>query len=365
MLPLLNTQIKRVLITGGAGFIGGALVRRLLRDTKVKIFNLDKLGYASDLTSINQSLAVLSSIAEDRYQLMQVDLVDAATTAEAVKFADPDLVMHLAAESHVDRSIDGPEQFLESNIIGTFNLLQALRNHWDKLPKERQQLFRLHHVSTDEVFGSLGATGSFSENTPYDPRSPYSSSKAASDHLVNAWHHTYGLPVVLTNCSNNYGPWQFPEKLIPVVILKAVAQEPIPLYGDGGNVRDWLYVEDHVDALLLVANLGKVGSSYCIGGHGEHSNKQIVQAICDHLDRLRPSKKPHASLITLVTDRPGHDRRYAIDPARIMEELGWEPKHCLEEGLETTVQWYLQNLDWCDKLQKSPGYVGERIGVIK
>ena len=365
MLPLLNTQIKRVLITGGAGFIGGALVRRLLRDTKVKIFNLDKLGYASDLTSINQSLAVLSSIAEDRYQLMQVDLADAATTLEAVKFADPDLVMHLAAESHVDRSIDGPEQFLESNIIGTFNLLQALRNHWDKLPKERQQLFRLHHVSTDEVFGSLGATGSFSENTPYDPRSPYSSSKAASDHLVNAWHHTYGLPVVLTNCSNNYGPWQFPEKLIPVVILKAVAQEPIPLYGDGGNVRDWLYVEDHVDALLLVANLGKVGSSYCIGGHGEHSNKQIVQAICDHLDRLRPSKKPHASLITLVTDRPGHDRRYAIDPARIMEELGWEPKHCLEEGLETTVQWYLQNLDWCEKLQKSSGYVGERIGVIK
>ena len=241
MTDLLPAGIERVLVTGGAGFIGGAVVRRLLRDTTAAVFNLDKVGYASDLTSIGPN---------PRHQLLKVDLADAAATAEAVRVADPDLVMHLAAESHVDRSIDGPGAFIESNVTGSFNLLQAVRTHWEALASERQERFRFHHISTDEVFGSLGPEGRFSETTPYDPRSPYSASKAASDHLVSAWHHTYGLPVVLTNCSNNYGPWQFPEKLIPVVILKAAAGEPIPLYGDGANVRDWLYVEDHVDALL-------------------------------------------------------------------------------------------------------------------
>ncbi len=262
--------------------IGGAVVRRLLAESEALVFNLDKCGYASDLTSIEQLLAelgpeALDAAGEARHTLLRVDLSDAKATADAVRQADPDLVMHLAAESHVDRSIEGPGAFIESNVNGTFHLLQAVRAHWEQLPAERQTSFRFHHISTDEVFGSLGPTGRFSETTPYDPRSPYSASKAASDHLVNAWHHTYGLPVVLTNCSNNYGPWQFPEKLIPVVILKAAAGEPIPLYGDGLNVRDWLYVEDHVDALLLAACRGTPGRAYCVGGYGERTNKQVVE----------------------------------------------------------------------------------------
>ena len=336
--PLLASGVQRVLITGGAGFIGGALVRRLLRDTGATVFNLDKLGYASDLTSIGD---------HPRHQLLRVDLAHADATAEAVRQADPDLVFHLAAESHVDRSISGPGAFIESNVQGTFHLLQAVRAHWEQLPPERQERFRLHHISTDEVFGSLGPTGRFCETTPYDPRSPYSASKAASDHLVRAWHHTYGLPVVLTNCSNNYGPWQFPEKLIPVVILKAVAGEPIPLYGDGQNVRDWLYVEDHVEALLLAANRGRLGESYCVGGAGDHgspserSNTEVVQAICALLDGLRPDGAPHSRLITPVSDRPGHDRRYAIDASKITRELGWRPRHSFEQGLEATVRWTL------------------------
>ena len=273
-LPALLAGRRRTLVTGGAGFIGGAVVRRLLSESEALVFNLDKCGYASDLTSI-EALPQ----AEARHQLLKVDLTDAAATAEAVRQADPDLVLHLAAESHVDRSIEGPGAFIESNVSGTFQLLQAVRAHWEQLPSERRDPFRFHHISTDEVFGSLGATGRFSETTPYDPRSPYSASKAASDHLVSAWHHTYGLPVVLTNCSNNYGPWQFPEKLIPVVILKAAAGEPIPLYGDGANVRDWLYVEDHVDALLLAATQGTPGRAYCVGGHGERTNKEVVEDI--------------------------------------------------------------------------------------
>jgi dTDP-glucose 4,6-dehydratase len=336
-----------ILVTGGAGFIGGAVVRRLLRESDALVFNLDKCGYASDLTSIEQvleELGVGAHTAEgtSRHQLLRVDLTDAEATAAAVHQANPDLVMHLAAESHVDRSIAGPGAFIDSNVIGTFNLLQAVRAHWEQLPAERQATFRFHHISTDEVFGSLGPVGRFSETTPYDPRSPYSASKAASDHLVNAWHHTYGLPVVLTNCSNNYGPWQFPEKLIPVVILKAAAGEAIPLYGDGLNVRDWLYVEDHVDALLLACSRGMLGKSYCVGGHGERTNRQVVEAICTEMDKLQPKRKPHSRLIEQVTDRAGHDRRYAIDPTLITNELGWKPKNSFEESLSRTVQWYLK-----------------------
>ncbi len=346
----------RILVTGGAGFIGGALVRRLLRESEALVFNLDKMGYASDLTSIEHVLEELgprshSPQGECRHQLLKVDLADSEATAAAVRQADPDLVMHLAAESHVDRSIEGPAAFIDSNVTGTFQLLQAVRAHWQGLPAERQAAFRFHHISTDEVFGSLGETGRFSETTPYDPRSPYSASKAASDHLVNAWHHTYGLPVVLTNCSNNYGPWQFPEKLIPVVILKAAANEPIPVYGDGLNVRDWLYVEDHVDALLLAACRGQLGHSYCVGGHGERTNKQVVEAICQQLDEARPEHAPHSHLITQVSDRPGHDRRYSIDPTVITNELGWKPRHSFVDGLSATVKWYLNNHSACGKAE--------------
>jgi dTDP-glucose 4,6-dehydratase len=366
MDQLLPPGTDRVLVTGGAGFIGGAVVRRLLRDSGATVFNLDKCGYASDLAGIEQQLATLGPAAQGpgglRHQLLRVDLVDGAATAEAVRRADPDLVLHLAAESHVDRSIDGPGAFIESNVTGTFQLLQAVRAHWEQLPPERAARFRFHHISTDEVFGSLGATGRFSETTPYDPRSPYSASKAGSDHLVQAWHHTYGLPVVLTNCSNNYGPWQFPEKLIPVVILKAAAGEPIPLYGDGANVRDWLFVEDHVEALLLAATIGEVGRSYCVGGHGERTNKEVVQAICALMDEMRPAGSPHAGLITPVADRPGHDRRYAIDPERISTELGWQPRHDFNQGLKETVRWYLEHGDWCTNVRGRAGYGGGRLG---
>ncbi len=355
---ILSPEIKRVLITGGAGFIGGCLVRRLLRNTDVDVFNLDKIGYASDLSSI-ENISV-----SNRHHLLRVDLKDAVETAKALEISNPDLVMHLAAESHVDRSIDSPIGFLESNIFGTYNLLEAVRSHWDNLSPERKKRFRFHHISTDEVFGSLGSKGRFNEKSQYDPRSPYSATKASSDHLVNAWHHTFGLPVVLTNCSNNFGPWQFPEKLIPVVILKAVNLQPIPIYGDGLNVRDWLYVEDHVDALLLVANKGQVGQNYCVGGYGERTNKLVVENICNLLDKYRHSSAPHDRLITYVKDRPGHDQRYAIDSTRITSELGWEPKYNFEEGLEKTIIWYLNNLEWCAKVRENANYYGRRIGTV-
>ena len=334
---------RRILVTGGAGFIGGAVVRRLLQESEAIVFNLDKMGYASELTSIEHALSALGPDHVERHQLLKVDLADAEAVAAAVAQADPDLVMHLAAESHVDRSIAGPGVFIQSNVTGTYNLLQAVRSHYDALSNERRSQFRLHHISTDEVFGSLGPEGRFSETTPYDPRSPYSSSKAASDHLVSAWHHTYGLPVVLTNCSNNYGPWQFPEKLIPVVTLKAAARKAIPLYGDGLNVRDWLYVEDHVDALLLAACRGESGRSYCVGGYGERTNREVVECICKHLDDLIPGQSPHADLIEMVNDRPGHDRRYAIDPTRIETELGWSPRHEFSTAIAETVRWYLKH----------------------
>ena len=354
---------RRILVTGGAGFIGGAVVRRLLRESDATVFNLDKMGYASDLTSIEEVLAALGDAANQRHRLLKVDLKDAQAVEAAVQEADPDLVMHLAAESHVDRSISGPGEFIGSNVTGTCNLLQAVRIHYELLSGARAEAFRLHHISTDEVFGSLGAEGRFSETTPYDPRSPYSASKAASDHLVQAWHHTFELPVVLTNCSNNYGPWQFPEKLVPVVTLKAASGKPIPLYGDGLNVRDWLYVEDHVDALLLAACRGSSGRSYCVGGHGERTNKEVVEAICKQLDQHQPHSAPHTKLITRVTDRPGHDRRYAIDPTRITEELGWRPRHNLEEGLAATVAWYLKHQTWCSKVRDQANYDGGRLGL--
>ena len=339
---------KRILVTGGGGFIGGAVIRRLLKESSAEVFNLDKMGYASDQTSINQVLK--KGIDSCRYKLFKVDLINAENTSQVISQTNPDLIMHLAAESHVDRSIKGPREFIESNIIGTFNILEATRKHYEKLSNERRKNFRLLHISTDEVFGTAIGNDLFSENTPYSPRSPYSASKAASDHLVQAWHNTYGLPIVMTNCSNNFGPWQFPEKLIPVVITKATALDSIPLYGDGENIRDWIFVEDHVDALLLAANNGKIGDSYCVGGYGERKNIEIVKTICKIMDQIRPQNAPHVNLITNIKDRPGHDRRYAIDPSKIKSELGWEPKYSLEERLEATVNWYLNNQKWSQKM---------------
>ena len=318
-----------------------------------EVVNLDALTYAACPDN------VASVATHPAYAFEHADIRDRAALDRIFAAHDPDAVMHLAAESHVDRSIDGPASFIETNVMGTFHLLEAARAHW--LAKGRPESFRFHHVSTDEVFGSLGETGQFTEETPYDPRSPYSASKASSDHLVRAWHETYGLPVVLSNCSNNYGPYHFPEKLVPVVILNALAGRPIPVYGQGLNVRDWLYVEDHADALLTVLARGRVGSSYNIGGENEATNLDLVHRICAVLDAKRPRGAPHAELVTFVDDRPGHDLRYAIDPARIREDLGWRPSVTLDEGLERTVQWYLDNEAWWRALQDRQG-VGQRLG---
>ena len=342
----------KLLVTGGAGFIGSAVVRLAVARGH-EVVNLDALTYAACLEN------VASVSASPLYSFEQADIRDLPALEAIFQKHQPDAVMHLAAESHVDRSIDGPQAFIETNVMGTYNMLQAARHYWEGCGKPKA--FRFHHISTDEVFGSLGATGQFTEETPYDPRSPYSASKASSDHLVRAWAETYGLPVVLTNCSNNYGPFHFPEKLIPVVILSALAGKPIPIYGKGENVRDWLYVEDHADALLLVLEKGAVGRSYNIGGENERSNLELVQTICTILDTLKPASAPYADLIEFVTDRPGHDLRYAIDPTRIREELGWRPSVTVEEGLEKTVRWYLENEEWWQPRLGRAG-VGERLG---
>jgi len=342
----------KILVTGGAGFIGSAVVRLAVRRGH-GVVNLDAMTYAANL----ENLASVSN--SPLYTFEQADLRDRAALDRVLEAHKPDAIMHLAAESHVDRSIDGPGDFIETNITGTYNLLEAARAYW--AGQGKPEGFRFHHISTDEVFGSLGETGQFTEETPYDPRSPYSASKAASDHLVRAWHETYGLPVVLTNCSNNYGPFHFPEKLVPVVILNALHGRPIPVYGDGGNIRDWLYVEDHADALLLVVEKGELGRSYNIGGENEAKNIDLVRTICAHMDRLRPESAPHDRLITFVTDRPGHDRRYAIDPTRIRTELGWRPSVTVEEGLAKTVEWYLENEGWWRPLLDRQG-VGQRLG---
>jgi dTDP-glucose 4,6-dehydratase len=346
----------KILVTGGAGFIGSAVVRlAIARDHNV--VNLDALTYAACLSNV-------ASVAESPlYAFEQADIRDRAALDLVFSTHQPDIVMHLAAESHVDRSIDGPADFIETNITGTFNMLEAARTYW--VAQGRPDGFRFHHISTDEVFGSLPADKSvkFTEDTPYDPRSPYSASKASSDHLVRAWAETYGLPVLLTNCSNNYGPFHFPEKLVPVIILNALAGKDLPIYGDGSNIRDWLYVEDHADALLTVLETGTLNRSYNIGGENERTNLELVQTLCAILDDLRPrARGRYADQITFVTDRPGHDARYAIDPRRIREELGWRPSVTVEEGLRKTVQWYLDNEEWWRALQERQG-VGQRLGI--
>lgn len=344
----------KILVTGGAGFIGSSVVR-LAISRGASVVNVDAVTYAACLNNI-------ANVANHpNYAFEQVDIRDREALADVFAKHTPDAVMHLAAESHVDRSIDAPADFIETNITGTFNMLEAARSYWQA--QGRPVTFRFHHVSTDEVFGSLSPTGMFNETTPYDPRSPYSASKASSDHLVRAWHETFGLPIVLTNCSNNYGPFQFPEKLIPLVILNALMGKPLPIYGDGENIRDWLYVEDHADALLLVLEQGAVGRNYNIGGENERTNLEMVETLCAILDRLSPRDRgSYTELITFVTDRPGHDARYAIDPARIRDELGWRPSVTVEGGLEKTVHWYLDNEDWWRPLLNRSGF-GQRLGT--
>ena len=343
----------KILVTGGAGFIGSALIRHLIEQTAYSVINVDKLTYAGNLASlvkISQS---------DRYIFQKIDICSQEQINSIFSKFQPDAVMHLAAETHVDRSIDGPAAFIKTNIIGTYTLLEAARAYWQSLPELRRRSFRFHHISTDEVFGDLAhSTDFFTETTPYAPSSPYSASKASADHLVRAWHRTYGFPILITNCSNNYGPYQYPEKLIPLTILNALAGKPLSIYGNGTQIRDWLYVNDHVRALCQVINHGKIGSTYNIGGHNEKQNIDVVRIICSLLEELAPSK-PHGiahyeDLITFVKDRPGHDCRYAIDATKMQSDLGWQPKETFESGMRKTVCWYLENQDWCNYvLQKN------------
>lgn len=345
----------KILVTGGCGFIGSAVVRRAIADG-LSVVNLDKMTYAANAANI-------AEVADSpNYAFEKACVTDAAALKRIFTDHRPDCVMHLAAESHVDRSIDGPGDFMHTNVMGTFTLLEAARFYWTELDDANKSAFRFHHISTDEVYGTLGAEGFFTEETPYAPTSPYSASKASSDHLVRAWGETYKLPIVVTNCSNNYGPYHFPEKLIPVVILKALAGQSIPVYGKGDNVRDWLFVEDHAVALLAVLQKGRLGETYNIGGNNEAQNIEIVRTICSILDEKDPDSAPHDQLITFVTDRPGHDFRYAIDASKIMAELGWKPSVTLEEGLRKTVDWYLENRPWWQAIQQRQG-VGDRLGL--
>jgi dTDP-glucose 4,6-dehydratase len=349
--------MKRFLVTGGAGFIGSAVVRTLIRDTSHQVLVVDKLTYAGNLDSLKP---VASSPC---YTFELADVADAERMRSITQAYAPDVIMHLAAESHVDRSIDGPGEFLQTNVVGTYTLLQAALEYWRGLSPERQAAFRFHHISTDEVFGSLGEDGFFHEEYPYQPSSPYSASKAASDHFVRAWHHTYGLPTLVTNCSNNYGPYHFPEKLIPLIILNALEGKPLPVYGKGDNVRDWLYVDDHARALIAAAEQGHPGETYAIGGHNERRNIDVVRAICAIVDELAPDAAigSRESLITYVSDRPGHDLRYAIDASKIERDLGWRPVETFETGLRKTVEWYLANRTWWERV-RSGVYRGERLG---
>lgn len=349
----------KLVVTGGAGFIGSAVIRHIIEKTPHQVLNIDKLTYAGNLESLN------SISKNSRYQFSQTDICDREALDQLFLAFQPDLVMHLAAESHVDRSITGSAAFVETNIIGTYQLLEAARNYWNNLEEHKKIAFRFHHISTDEVYGDLEGTDAlFLETTSYAPSSPYSASKASSDHLVRAWHRTYGLPTIVTNCSNNYGPYHFPEKLIPLVILNALESKPLPIYGKGDQVRDWLYVEDHARALYKVVTEGIVGETYNIGGHNEKQNIDVVKTICSILDELRPqaNNTPYASLITFVKDRPGHDLRYAIDASKIKNDLGWTPQETFETGIRKTVEWYLNNLEWCHRVQDG-SYQRERLGV--
>jgi dTDP-glucose 4,6-dehydratase len=350
--------VKTLLVTGGAGFIGSALVRMLVRGGSYAVVNVDKLTYAGNLDSL------IEVSDNPHYAFEQVDIGDGPRVRALFEQYEPQAVIHLAAESHVDRSIDGPQEFIQTNVVGTFTLLQESLRHWRKLSGQAQRDFRFVHISTDEVFGSLGATGFFTEETPYSPNSPYSASKASSDHLVRAWHHTYGLPAVTTNCSNNYGPYQFPEKLIPLMIQNALTGKPLPVYGKGENVRDWLFVDDHARALIMAMESGVAGETYNVGGGNERRNIDVVGAICDLVNELAPHATigDRRQLITYVTDRPGHDLRYAIDASKIERELGWRARESFETGLRKTVEWYLANQRWCERVQ-SGAYRGERLGL--
>jgi dTDP-glucose 4,6-dehydratase len=347
----------RILVTGGAGFIGSAVCRYLIKETDAEVVNVDKLTYAGNLDSLRPASRA------ERYRFVKADICDESAIEQLLKAVCPDAVLHLAAESHVDRSITGSRSFVDTNIVGTYTMLESARLYWSGLSGATREGFRFLHVSTDEVYGSLGPSGLFSEITAYDPSSPYAASKAASDHLAKAWHRTYGLPVVVSNCSNNYGPYQFPEKLIPLMILNAFEGKPLPVYGDGSNVRDWLYVEDHAKALYLILRKGAPGETYNVGGRNERSNLEVVKGICATLDKLRPARGPHDRHITYVADRPGHDHRYAIDASKLERELGWKAEETFTTGLAKTVQWYLENDWWWTPLRKTV-YAGERIGLI-